>query len=44
MDILVKADRQNAERILAALDDFGFGELELSMADFERLILLFNLG
>jgi len=29
MDILVKADKANAERILAALDGFGFGGLIL---------------
>jgi len=44
MDILVKADRQNAERILAALDDFGFGELELSIADFEGPNFVVQLG
>lgn len=44
MDILVKAGRQNAERILAALDDFGFGELELSIADFERPNFVVQLG
>jgi hypothetical protein len=44
MDILVKADRQNAERILGALDDFGFGELELSIADFERPNFVVQLG
>jgi hypothetical protein len=27
MDILVKADRENAQRILAALEEFGFGSV-----------------
>ena len=27
MDILVKPDKRNAERMLAALVDFGFGDL-----------------
>ena len=44
MDILIKADKQNAERILAALDDFGFGELELTTADFEKPNKVVQLG
>jgi len=34
IDLLVKADRENAKRILTALGDFGFGSLELSEDDF----------
>jgi len=34
IDLLVKADSENAKRILAALDEFGFGSLDLSQADF----------
>jgi hypothetical protein len=34
IDLLIKADRENAERILAALTDFGFGSLKLSEDDF----------
>ena len=34
IDLLVKADSENAKRILGALDEFGFGSLDLSEADF----------
>jgi hypothetical protein len=33
MDILIKPDSDNARRILNALDDFGFGALELTSDD-----------
>jgi hypothetical protein len=33
MDILVKPDGDNAQKILKALDDFGFGDLDLSSDD-----------
>ena len=35
MDIYVKPDSANAQHIMAALNDFGFGSVELSAADFE---------
>jgi hypothetical protein len=35
MDIYVKPNPTNAQRIMAALNDFGFGSVELSAADFE---------
>jgi hypothetical protein len=35
MDIFVKPDPANAQRIMAALNDFGFGSVELSATDFE---------
>ena len=35
MDIYVKPDPVNAQCIMAALSDFGFGSVELSAADFE---------
>lgn len=44
MDILVKPDRQNARRILAALEDFGFGGLDLSIEDFEKPDVIVQLG
>ncbi|HUT29434.1 MAG TPA: hypothetical protein VMX13_06560 [Sedimentisphaerales bacterium] len=44
LDILVKADKQNAERILAALDDFGFADLDLKPADFEASEMVVQLG
>ena len=43
MDIYVKSDSQNGERITAALMDFGFGEIGLSVEDFiypEKVIQL----
>jgi len=35
MDIFVRPDSENARRILAALNDFGFGSVGLTTADFE---------
>jgi hypothetical protein len=35
MDIYVKPNPTNAQRIMAALNDFGFGSVELSATDFE---------
>ena len=43
MDLLVKPDKQNAMKILAALGDFGFGSLGLKEEDFfqpERVVQL----
>ena len=34
IDLFVRPARENAERILAALKDFGFGSLDLSEDDF----------
>ena len=34
IDLFVKPVRENAERILIALDEFGFGSLDLSEKDF----------
>lgn len=34
IDLLVKADSGNAKRILSALEEFGFGSLQLSEVDF----------
>lgn len=34
MDIFVKPSKENAEKILVALKDFGFGSLGLSVEDF----------
>lgn len=44
IDILVKAKSANAERILTALDGFGFGDLDLGVADFERPGMVVQLG
>ncbi|MFQ6092117.1 MAG: hypothetical protein ACE5OR_05460 [bacterium] len=34
MDILVRPDSENAQRILRALGEFGFGSLDLKVEDF----------
>ena len=34
IDLFVKPDQDNAQRILAALSEFGFGSLDLSETDF----------
>lgn len=44
MDILIKPDKENAERILRALDAFGFAELDLTAADFEAPEMVIQLG
>jgi len=44
IDLLVKADSENAKRILSALEDFGFGSLELSEADFTSQNNVIQLG
>ena len=33
LDLLVKPDRPNAERVLHALKDFGFGSLDITVED-----------
>lgn len=44
MDIYVKPDLENARRILAALDEFGFGAVGLSPTDFEEPNKVIQLG
>jgi hypothetical protein len=44
LDLLVGPGRENARRALAALDDFGFGSLDLAEADFERPEHVIQLG
>ncbi len=44
LDILVKPDSGNAERILKALDVYGFGAVGLSAADFEKQDNIVQLG
>ncbi len=34
LDLLVRSDRDNAEKILATLNSFGFGSLALTIEDF----------
>ena len=44
LDILIQPDAQNAERILDALSEFGFGNLGLTLADFTTPDNVIQLG
>lgn len=44
MDILVKPDSKNAEKILSALEEFGFGSLDLTISDFQDPDKVVQLG
>ena len=44
MDIFVNPDAINAGRIIAALEDFGFGSVGLTATDFERPSQIIQLG
>ena len=44
MDILVEATDENADRLLTALDEFGFGSLELAVEDFSTPGNIIQLG
>ena len=44
LDILVGADPGNAECLLASLDEFGFGSLDLTAADFAEPGAVIQLG
>ncbi|MFO0760570.1 MAG: nucleotidyltransferase [Byssovorax sp.] len=44
IDFLVRSTPENAERIVAALDAFGFGGVGLSPRDFTRLGFVVQLG
>jgi hypothetical protein len=44
MDVFVKPDPANARRILAALDEFGFGSVRLTAPDFENPDKVVQLG
>ena len=44
IDVLVRAEETNAQRILAALSDFGFSELDLTGADFSDPDRVLQLG
>ena len=44
IDLFVRPTDANAERILAALDDFGFGSLNLSKDDFTTPGMVVQLG
>ena len=44
IDLFVRPSSENAERILAALNDFGFGSLNLSREDFAKSGMVVQLG
>ena len=44
IDLLVKPDSKNAQRVLAALKDFGFGSFNFSRSDFVGLGNVIQLG
>ena len=44
IDLFVRPTNENAERILAALDEFGFGSLNLSTKDFTAPGMVVQLG
>lgn len=44
LDVWVWLDPDNAQRILAALDDFGFGQLGLTVDDFLAPEMVVQLG
>lgn len=44
IDIFVKPDAINAQRIMAALDEFGFGSVGLTAMDFESPDKVIQLG
>ena len=44
MDILVRPDSENAQRVLRALDDFGFASLGLTVEDFTSPDKVVQLG
>ncbi len=44
MDIFVHASSLNAKRIMAALDEFGFGSVGLALEDFQKENMVIQLG
>ena len=44
IDVFVKPDRENAARIINALDDFGFNSLEITIDDFQDENKVVQLG
>jgi hypothetical protein len=44
MDVYVQPDATNAQRVITALAEFGFGSLELSTADFTKADMVIQLG
>lgn len=44
IDVLIEASSENAQKLLKALDDFGFGSLELTEDDFVKEGTIIQLG
>lgn len=44
LDILIQPERENARKVLNALDEFGFGNLGLTLADFTTPDNVIQLG
>ncbi len=44
MDLLIKPDQENAQKVLNALKDFGFSSLDLSIDDFSSPEKVIQLG
>src|SRR6056297_1778397 len=44
IDVFVKPDQENARNIMHALDDFGFGDLDVSEKDFSAPDMVIQLG
>ncbi len=44
IDIIVEPSRENGGKIIKALDEFGFGDLRLSVADFTHKDRIIQLG
>ena len=44
LDVWVWTERQNAEKVIVALEEFGFGGLGLSASDFEDPDMVVQLG
>jgi hypothetical protein len=44
LDILIRPDPSNGRRVLTALEEFGFGDVGLNQADFEKPGQVIQLG
>ena len=44
IDLFVEAAEENADKLLRALEDFGFGDLDLTKADFTSVGRVIQLG
>jgi hypothetical protein len=44
LDVLIRPDPANADRVLTALEEFGFGSVGLARADFEKPGQVIQLG